>query len=74
MVLQAAERGHPRAQLMLGRYLVHGTAGRTDVAEARRWLKAAERQGLTEAALELTRLPKETGEEALVANGSASAA
>ena len=71
---EAAERGHPRAQLMLGRYLLGGTAGRTDLAEARRWFKAAEEQGVTEAALELTRLPEEPSGEARDAKGSASAA
>jgi uncharacterized protein len=70
---QAAERGHPRGQLMIGQYQSRGIAGRTDLAEARRWFTKAEGQGVTEAALELTRLPKESsaaGED----EGSASAA
>jgi uncharacterized protein len=54
---RAAERGHPYAQLMLGRYLAHGLAGSTDLAEAQRLLEAAQAAGVTQARLELARLP-----------------
>ena len=54
---RAAERGHPYAQLMLGRYLAHGLAGTTDFVEARQWLEAARAAGVTAAELELVRLP-----------------
>src|SRR5262249_20547565 len=42
---QAAERGHPYAQLMLAQYLAHGLAGSTDLHEAQRLLKAAQAAG-----------------------------
>ena len=70
----AAEPGHPRAQLMLGRYLVRGTAGSSDHAEARLWFERAEGQGVTEATLELTRLRNELTGEAQHSQGNASAA
>jgi TPR repeat protein len=53
---QAAERGHPYAQLMLARYLAHGLAGSTDLQEAQRLLEAAQAAGVTQARLELERL------------------
>lgn len=43
---------------MLGRYLARGLAGSTDPQEARRWLKRAQAEGLTEAQLELDRLAR----------------
>ena len=46
--LKAAEAGHPQAQLMLGRYLMHGLAGTTDPAAARRWFEAARASGVAE--------------------------
>jgi len=55
---QAAERGHPYAQLMLARYLAHGLAGSTDRVEAQQLLKTAQAAGVTEARLELERLSR----------------
>lgn len=55
---QAAERGHPYAQLMLARYLAHGLAGSTDLVEAQRLLKAAQAAGVTQARLDLERLSR----------------
>ena len=55
---QAAERGHPYAQLMLARYLAHGLAGSTDLKEAQRLLKAAQAAGVTQARLDLERLSR----------------
>lgn len=55
---QAAERGHPYAQLMLARYLTHGLAGATDLVEAQRLLKAAQAAGVTQARLDLERLSR----------------
>jgi TPR repeat protein len=55
---QAAKRGHPYAQLMLGRYLAHGLAGAADLAEAQRLLMAAQTAGVTQARLELERLSR----------------
>jgi TPR repeat protein len=46
--LKAAGAGHPQAQLMLGRYLMHGLAGTTDPAAARRWIEAARASGVAE--------------------------
>ena len=69
----AAERGHPRAQLMLGRYLMRGTAGRAIMPKRGSGLRA-EGQGVTEATLELTRLQKDPSAEPRDAEGSASAA
>ena len=53
----AAERSHPHAQLMYGRYLARGLAGRTDPVEARIWIGRALAQGLTEAQIDLNALP-----------------
>ena len=66
---QAAERGHAYAQLMLARYLAHGLAGSTDLAEARRLLKAAQAAGVTQARLELERLSR--SEAALLPSATA---
>jgi TPR repeat protein len=55
----AAERGHPYAQMMLGRYLSRNLAGDLNVAEARRWLERAVAQGLQEAKADLAALPAE---------------
>ena len=54
---RAAEKGHPYALLMLGRYLARGLAGVTDLAQARRCLEQARAAGAAEAAEELARLP-----------------
>jgi TPR repeat protein len=56
---QAAERSHPQAQLMLGRYLRLGLAGPPDIEEARVWFKRALDSGLSEAATELANLNAE---------------
>ena len=53
----AAERGHAHAQMMLGRYLARGLAGKADPAEARIWLERAAAQGLDEARGDLAALP-----------------
>jgi TPR repeat protein len=53
----AAERGHPQAQMMLGRYLYRGLAGQRDLAQARVWLEKAIAQGLQEVKAELASLP-----------------
>jgi TPR repeat protein len=55
---QAAERGHPYGQLMLGRYLARGLAGSADPEEAQRWLAQAQAAGLAEAHLELDQLAR----------------
>ena len=53
----AAERDHPYAQMMLGRYLARGLAGERDVERARRWLERAVAQGLQEAQRDVAALP-----------------
>jgi TPR repeat protein len=55
---QAAQRGHPYAQLMFAQYLAHGLAGSTDLQEAQRLLKAAQAAGVTQARLELERISR----------------
>jgi hypothetical protein len=55
----AAERGHPYAQMMLGRYLSRNLAGDLNMAEARKWLERAVAQGLQEAKADLAALPAE---------------
>jgi hypothetical protein len=57
----AAERGHPYAQMMLGRYLSRNLAGELDIPQARRWLERAVAQGLQEAKADLAALPPELG-------------
>jgi TPR repeat protein len=61
----AAELGHGHAQLMLGRYLASGAAGKHSGAcrlpgtvdrEARRWLERAVAQGIPEAEVDLAEL------------------
>jgi len=47
--MRAATKKHPHAQLMVGRYLAYGVAGRKDSAEALVWLKRARAQGVLEA-------------------------
>ncbi len=54
---RAAERGHPYAQLMLGRYLARGLAGERDLAAARHWLEQARARGVAEAEADLAGLP-----------------
>jgi len=54
--MRAAVKKHPHAQLMVGRYLAYGVAGRTDIAEARIWLRRARAQGVTEADQDLNGL------------------
>ncbi|WP_367160461.1 tetratricopeptide repeat protein [Kozakia baliensis] len=56
--LLAAERGNPLAQLMAGRYLTHGLAGKTDLAAGRKWLERAKSQGVSDAEAELKNLEK----------------
>jgi TPR repeat protein len=53
----AAERGHPYAQMMLGRYLARKLAGEQNIEEARRWTERAVAQGMQEAKLDLAALP-----------------
>ena len=57
----AAERGHPHAQMMLGRYLARGLAGQKDLAQARAWLEKAASQGLDEANRDLASLAEPSG-------------
>jgi len=45
----AAERGHGRAQQLLGRYLAQGLSGERDPDEARLWVAKAAAQGIAEA-------------------------
>jgi TPR repeat protein len=54
---QAAERNHPQAQMMLGRYLARGLAGPKDPAEARLWFERALAHGVQEVRAELAALP-----------------
>jgi TPR repeat protein len=49
----AAELGHGHAQLMLGRYLIAGTAGEFKPEEGRAWLDRAANQGVADAEAEL---------------------
>jgi hypothetical protein len=53
----AAERGHPYAQMMLGRYLARKLAGEQNIEEARRWTERAVAQGMQEAKADLAALP-----------------
>lgn len=53
---QAAQRGHRLAQMMVGRYLLHGLAGRIDYDQARLWLRHAVKNGVTEAEVDLKEL------------------
>ena len=53
----AAERGHPHAQMMLGRYLARGLTGEQDIEAARQWLERAVAQGLQDAKGDLAALP-----------------
>jgi TPR repeat protein len=52
----AAELGHGQAQLMLGRYLAEGAAGKPNPAEARSWFEQAAAQGIEEAQADLAAL------------------
>jgi TPR repeat protein len=52
----AAERGHGHAQLMLGRYLASGAAGKPAPEEARQWLERAVAQGILDAQADLADL------------------
>jgi TPR repeat protein len=53
----AAERGHPYAQMMLGRFLLRNVAGEHNPVEARVWLERAAAQGLQDARTDLAALP-----------------
>jgi TPR repeat protein len=53
----AAERGHPYAQMMLGRFLLRNVAGEHNPTEARFWLERAAAQGLQDAKNDLAGLP-----------------
>ena len=52
----AAELGHGHAQLMLGRYLASGAAGKPNPLEARIWLERAVAQGVLDAEADLAEL------------------
>ena len=52
----AAEKGHGRAALMLGKYLRFGIATAVDLDEARKWFAVAAGQGVEEARAELAAL------------------
>ncbi len=69
----AAERGHPMACLMLGRYLARGIATEIDLDEARRWLTQALNGGIAEARNDLDALtpPAATAEAAGIATAEA---
>ena len=54
--MRAAQKKHPHAQLMVGRYLAQGAAGRTDPREAMQWLRRAKAQGITDADQDIQRL------------------
>jgi uncharacterized protein len=56
----SAERGHGHAQLMLGRYLIDGAAGKHDLAEGRLWLERAAGQGIADAEIDLAKLGSST--------------
>jgi len=56
---ESAERSHPQAQLMLGRYLRMGLASPPDPEQARIWFKRALDSGVSEAATELAILNAE---------------
>ena len=53
----AAERGHPYAQMMLGRYLARKLGDELNIEEARRWTERAIAQGMQEAKADLAALP-----------------
>jgi hypothetical protein len=67
---QAAERGHPYAQLMFGRYLGRASASETDLAEAERWLKEAEAAGVVEARHELAQMKRRPMASSAAANAA----
>jgi TPR repeat protein len=48
--------GHGHAQLMLGRYLASGAAGKPNPVEARPWLERAIAQGVPDAEADLAEL------------------
>lgn len=60
---KAAQRGNGLAQLMLGRYLVRGIAGVTDLVEGRSWLERAKAQGIQDAEAELINLDDARADE-----------
>lgn len=60
---KAAQRGNGLAQLMLGRYLVRGLAGVTDLVEGRSWLERAKAQGIQDAEAELINLDDARADE-----------
>jgi uncharacterized protein len=53
----AAERGHPYAQMMLGRYLARKLGDEQNIEEARLWTERAVAQGMDEAKADLAALP-----------------
>ena len=59
MFAAAAAKGHPRALLMLGRYLARGLAGETNITRARDMLSQALDAGVEEAERDLADLPPE---------------
>jgi len=61
----AAELGHGHAQLMLGRYLVAGTAGDLNPQEGRSWLERAAGQGIADAESDLSAVGGSAAVEAL---------
>lgn len=60
---KAAQRGHGLSQLMVGRYLVRGLAGRMDPEEGRLWLERAAARDVSEAREELEELNNTTSSE-----------
>jgi len=52
----AAELGHGHAQMMLGRYLINGSAGDLNHQEAQLWLERAVAQGIADAEADLAAL------------------
>jgi TPR repeat protein len=61
----AAELGHGHAQLMVGRYLVAGTAGELNPEEGCSWLERAAGQGVADAEAELSSLTGNAATEVL---------
>ena len=65
----AAERGHPYAQMMLGRYLARNLAGEQNIEAARVWFERAVAQGLQDAKADLASLPAPANAERTQAVG-----
>ena len=68
----AAERGHPYAQMMLGRYLARNLAGEQNIVEARRWSERAVAQGLQDAKADLAALPPRPQQDTASSSGEKS--